>query len=161
MDSRYCSRQFHRHFGRPTLDTERLTRFLAPLLLSSSLLAASPERPDPKLTPGEVFNVTKERVCSPRYATNARHVTREMKRATFRRYHVKYFPHAYQVDHLIPLCLGGRNSLENLWPEPIDRALESDKVERRLCHEVCAGEISLEEARRKVLKQKGAGTSYR
>lgn len=133
MDSRYCSRQFHRHFGRPTLDTERLTRFLAPLLLSSSLLAASPERPDPKLTPGEVFNVTKERVCSPRYATNARHVTREMKRATFRRYHVKYFPHAYQVDHLIPLCLGGRNSLEN----------------------------SLEEARRKVLKQKGAGTSYR
>lgn len=46
---------------------------------------------------------------------------------------------------------------------PFDSALPRwPKLSREsLCHEVCAGEISLEEARRKVLKQKGAGTSYR
>lgn len=133
----------------------------ATFLLSSALLAVSPEQPDPALTPGEVFNVTKERVCSPRYATNVRHVTREMKRAVFKRYHVKYFPHAYQIDHLVPLCLGGRNSLENLWPEPIERALESDKVERRACHDVCAGRITLDQGRQTVLKEKHAGPTYR
>ena len=30
----------------------------------------------------------------------------------------KEFPHAFEIDHLIPLHLGGSNAPENLWPQP-------------------------------------------
>jgi hypothetical protein len=60
---------------------------------------------------------------------------------------------AFEVDHLIPLELGGDNTIENLWPEaaePRPGFHEKDRVENYLHKQVCAGEMSLPEAQRLI-----------
>lgn len=130
---------------------KRLATLFGALLLAFPLLSASPERPDPTLTPGEILNVTREQVCTPGYAKKVRHVTAQMKRAVFKRYGVKYVKGKYAVDHAIPLCMGGRNNIRNLWPQPYEQSLEKDRVEVFLCHEVCEGRLALKDAQREVM----------
>jgi hypothetical protein len=64
-------------------------------------------------------------------------------------------PSGYQEDHLISLELGGHpTDPRNLWPEPRPHAEEVDKVENELNRKVCAGEISLDEGRRRESRLK-------
>ncbi len=54
----------------------------------------------------------------------------------------------YQLDHKIPLCLGGLPlSMDNLQIQPLEIAHEKDKVEKKLCSMICKGTIELNEAR--------------
>ena len=47
-----------------------------------------------------------------------RNVPAEMKREVYEEYGVtSHGPGDYGVDHLIPLELGGSNSIKNFWPE--------------------------------------------
>ena len=58
----------------------------------------------------------------------------------------------YQIDHLIPLCLGGSDDFANLWPQP-RRSIEptwnaeaKDRLERHMCDLVCKGQLELSTA---------------
>ena len=113
--------------------------------------------PNPKLTPGKIDpNETKEKVCIPNHTKETRHVTLAMKREVFLRYGVAYEDHEdYEVDHFIPLVLGGANDVENLWPEPGEPRPgyhEKDIVEVYLHRRVCKGELSLSEAQEAIRK---------
>jgi hypothetical protein len=60
---------------------------------------------------------------------------------------------AYEVDHLIPLELGGDNTIANLWPEaadPVPGFHEKDKVENYLHRQVCSGAMGLTDAQRQI-----------
>src|SRR6202035_2801535 len=96
-------------------------RAIAFLLFPAQVVLAqqpTPIVPDPKLTPGDAFGVTVQDLCVPGYAKKVRNVPAEMKREVYREYGVtSHSPRDYEVDHLIPLELGGSNSIENLWPE--------------------------------------------
>jgi hypothetical protein len=55
----------------------------------------------------------------------------------------------YEIDHLIPLCLGGSDDPSNLWPEP-RRTIEpkwnaeaKDRLERFMCDMVCSGQLDI------------------
>jgi hypothetical protein len=53
---------------------------------------------------------------------------------------------SFEVDHLIPLELGGDNTIANLWPEaaePVPGFHEKDRVEKYLHRQVCSGAMSL------------------
>jgi len=54
----------------------------------------------------------------------------------------------YQRDHRIPLCLGGADTRENVWYQPLDEARAKDAREWAACEAYCAGRITLEQARR-------------
>src|SRR5258708_3395381 len=50
---------------------------------------------------------------------------------------------ASELDHLVPLELGGSNDATNLWPEAGSLPNPKDSVENDLRADVCAGEMSL------------------
>ena len=58
----------------------------------------------------------------------------------------------YEIDHLIPLCLGGSDDFSNLWPQP-RRSIEptwnaeaKDRLERHMCDLVCRRQLDLSTA---------------
>jgi hypothetical protein len=64
----------------------------------------------------------------------------------------------YEIDHLIPLCLGGSDDFTNLWPQP-RRIIEpkwnaeaKDKLEHVLCEMVCAGQLDISTAQEAIAK---------
>jgi hypothetical protein len=61
-------------------------------------------------------------------------------------------PHDYELDHLIPLGLGGHpTSPNNLWLKTWSEAAVKDREELRLHREVCAGRMTLEEAQHEIV----------
>ncbi len=108
--------------------------------------------PDPACTPGAVFtNATAEEICTPGYSRSVRSVSQKIHEYAFTEYGFSY-PQAYgafEVDHLIPLELGGNNDIANLFPEAADPQPgfhEKDLVENYLHEEMCAGRVELRAA---------------
>jgi hypothetical protein len=55
---------------------------------------------------------------------------------------------AYELDHIVPLCLGGDpEAPDNLQLQPWPEARAKDKLEAATCRAYCRGEITLEDAR--------------
>src|SRR5260221_1051161 len=68
-------------------------------------------RPDPRCTPGAVFSgVTYQKICVAGYTRTVRNVSASEKAQVFTEYGVtSHTPGQYEVDHLMPLELGGSN----------------------------------------------------
>jgi len=124
-------------------------------LKSAGCVAAGP-LPDHDCTPGEVFTEAGlDDICTPGYASSARNVSVTLKKKVYSAYDIAY-PQAkgeYEVDHLIPLELGGDNSIANLFPEsaePTPGFHEKDLVENYLHDQACAGAIPLHTAQMQI-----------
>jgi hypothetical protein len=112
--------------------------------------------PDPTLTPGAVRTTDVNEICSTP-TSGLRHWSRERDDRILAEYGIGPGPHPdWEVDHLIPLCLGGADSDANRWPEP-RRSIEKewpaelkDDLEHRLCEMVCAGELDVRQAQAEI-----------
>ena len=133
-----------------------MTRALGTLallaLMASPAWADSTIVPDPTLTPGAVRTTNAAQICSTD-TRELRHWSRERDDRIMREYGLEPGPHPdFEVDHLIPLCLGGADDDRNLWPEPrrsiepVWNAERKDELEARMCSLVCAGQIDAAEA---------------
>ena len=56
----------------------------------------------------------------------------------------------YEIDHLVPLAIGGANVAANLWPEPWAEAVQKDVLEVELQRRVCHRLLDQAEAQREV-----------
>jgi len=75
--------------------------------------------PDPALTPGAVRTMDAGDVCIDRRTRQYRHWSRPRDDRILAEYGLPPGLHpSYEVDHLIPLDLGGADVDANLWPEP-------------------------------------------
>jgi hypothetical protein len=113
--------------------------------------------PDPALTPGVALKgVTAAVVCTPGYAKKQRNVPAAVKAAVFKRYGLAAADHAdYEVDHYLPLSLGGANDIKNLWPQPKAGPWgfpQKDLLESVAHSLVCKGLVLLAEVRRAFLR---------
>jgi hypothetical protein len=108
--------------------------------------------PDPHLTPGTATaGVSLTSICENTYAASIPRVPDATARQVFARYHISYNDRAsYELDHLIPLELGGDNSIRNLWPEEGPSPNSKDYLEIRLHNQVCKNKLSLSEAQRLI-----------
>ena|SRR3984893_13624902 len=63
-------------------------------------------------------------------------------------------PGDYEIDHLIPLELGGSNLIKNLWPESHRtspwNAQVKDRLEGKLHELVCSGQLDLKTAQQAI-----------
>ncbi|MES2526996.1 MAG: hypothetical protein V4598_07900 [Bdellovibrionota bacterium] len=60
----------------------------------------------------------------------------------------------YKIDHLIPLCAGGSNNENNLWPQYRTISERTDLLEQRGCEVLAKGKLSQKEVVELVLKAK-------
>jgi hypothetical protein len=133
----------------------KIAAVAAVLLFALPAIAGDlPIRPDPKLTPGAVLTTDTAAVCQPGYTKTVRHTSGKLKAMIYREYGIDRASGHFEIDHLIPLELGGMDSAPNLWPESQDtmpwNAHVKDKLEDRLHALVCAGKMTIEQAQREV-----------
>ena len=123
--------------------------------------------PDPERTPGApnpdiTQDNIRQTICNPRWSTRsirpAASYTNRLKVEQIREY--AYSDSSlkdYEEDHFIPLELGGNpTDPKNLWPEPFETSIPDggahakDQVENYLHAEVCAGDLTLEQAQNEI-----------
>ena len=113
------------------------------------------KNPDPACTPGAAMGISTKTVCTTS-TKGRRHVTTEMRQEVFAAYGISFPPAsgAFEVDHYIPLELGGSNDLANLWPEPASPTpgfRQKDCVENYLHAQVCTDNtMTLAQAQRAI-----------
>ena len=138
---------------------------LSALLVAAADGAAGADLPDLGKTPGVTRALTKKKICSIKWGRDERHVSTAMKRQAFAAYGYSGNDDARciptpagrhcEVDHLISRELGGADVLKNLWPQSYGggpwNAVRKDRIENRLHREVCAGRLTLAQARRMIV----------
>lgn len=120
-----------------------------------------PQFPHPELTPGSTCKNPDEY----RYPERIQYCRRSV--STSKKYHVienydKILNYSIQsmarrdfkVDHYIPLCLGGGNQQENLWPQHESVYRLTDPIEQKLCILLQKGRLSQKEAIQTVVHAK-------
>jgi len=114
-------------------------------------------RPDRLCSPGAYYlRLTKRVICSSSFRTSTiRNVPQSEKFQVEREYGMPaaYYGHTIEIDHIVPLELGGSNAIANLFPEPGSGTANyhsKDALENRAKAEVCAGQLSLRAARRGI-----------
>jgi hypothetical protein len=98
-------------------------------------------------------------------ARELRHWSRDRDNRILAAYDLPAGPHPdYEIDHLIPLGLGGADDDANLWPEPrrviekIWSAEKKDDLEFRMRDLVCSGALDVQQAQREI--SDGLTTAY-
>jgi hypothetical protein len=124
------------------------------LAITAPAYAADPIRPDPNLTPGAVLTTDLTKICQPGYTKTVRHTSGKLKHRIYIEYGIQPQEEHYEIDHLIPLELGGADVRANLWPESYDtqpwNAHVKDRLENFLHEEACAGRIPIEQAQQQI-----------
>ena len=131
------------------------------LCLSSSSIAgnAYPKGPDAVQTPGSLCQTPD----SHRYPEQIPYCDRDVSWATkeliFMNYRKLGFSLSgqrdqYKIDHLIPLCAGGSNIENNLWPQYRTISERTDLLEQRGCEVLAKGRITQKDLIELLLKAK-------
>ena len=123
--------------------------------------------PDPDCTPGAINPTLTEAVLKDgAFRTSCVNdaTPEKEKESTYKSYKIKKPAHnihdtqVCELDHLVPLYLGGADTLDNIWPQcgpngaQLDERFfkQKDNVEMMLGLKVRHGEMSLAEAQRKI-----------
>lgn len=129
-------------------------------LITQSFAIAGPEypvRPERSLTPGQLCYHPDSFRYPERIAYCERDVSVEQKEsifASYRRLGFRLNPahrSSYKIDHYIPLCAGGANTDENLWPQHQTIYTQTDTLEKLICDRLATGAITQKDAVRFIM----------
>lgn len=140
--------------------------FFLSLLLSFGALAFSPDSAEYPMGPLE--NLTPGSLCthpdSYRYPEQIPYCKRDVDSRTkaeifddYRKAGYRLNPRNrgdYKIDHLIPLCAGGSNSDDNLWPQHETVYTQTDPLEGLGCEKLKEGKIKQAKLVELILKAK-------
>ena len=109
---------------------------------------AFPTGPNPQLTPGE----TCANADTYRYPEHIAYCQRNVDTGTKNEviktydqnlgYSIQQMPrNKFKIDHYIPLCMGGGNDKENLWPQHESVYTITDPLEQEACEKMAEGKL--------------------
>ena len=119
-----------------------------------------PKSPDPRLTPGSLCTEPETYRHPEQIPYCGRAVNFFMKEAVFVSYRKELGfglngdRALYKVDHFIPLCFGGSNNQDNLWPQHESISKISDPLEAMGCEKLGKGLITQKEMIELIVKAK-------
>jgi hypothetical protein len=143
--------------------------FLCALIASSSssfgnadpAVGAFPSHPDSSLTPGSLCAESGTYRYPERIAYCRRDVSSGEKHEIIRNYDQqlgfqigKLNRQLFKIDHLIPLCMGGSNEPDNLWPQHQSVYTQTDPMEQVACDKMAQGRLRQNEAVRLIRRGK-------
>lgn len=100
-------------------------------------------------TPGATQKVKIEQICAADFEASAKPVAGWQRAEALVRYGLRPEDFKGELDHLVPVALGGSNDPDNLWPfhGSGEMTLEAKQTLAAKLHEmVCGGKISLKDA---------------
>ena len=125
--------------------------FFAVVVLFTSVSFAAPaypENPDPQLTPGDVCHRPSQYRYPEKIAYCERNVDPQLKREIIkmydreRGYRISQMDRQkFKIDHYIPLCMGGSNDRDNLWPQHETVYNQTDHLEALACEKMAQGRL--------------------
>ncbi|MFN7453623.1 MAG: HNH endonuclease signature motif containing protein [Pseudobdellovibrionaceae bacterium] len=123
------------------------------VLLSAALSWADvyPKNPDLNLTPGSTCDKPDSYRYPERIPYCNRDVETELKKEIIRDYNHKLgykiqTRAEYKIDHFIPLCMGGSNHKDNLWPQHRTVYTITDNLEFIACEKMKEGRLTQKRA---------------
>jgi hypothetical protein len=141
------------------------TAFFVIVFLFASLTAFAgdqfPKGPDPKLTPGSVCDKPDKTRYPEKIDYCDRDVETERKRAIIKMYDDKLGfqiggmnRQDFKIDHFVPLCMGGSNETNNLWPQHKSVYKQTDMLEQVGCEKMSKGRLRQADAIRMIREAK-------
>jgi len=110
---------------------------------------AGAQLPNSFSTPGATTKANVKEICAAGYEASVKPVAGWQKTAALERYGIRPESFSGELDHLVPVSLGGSNEPENLWPmhasgdmTPAAKARLAEKLKLM----VCDGKLSLKDA---------------
>ncbi|HXH31971.1 MAG TPA: hypothetical protein VNJ01_14270 [Bacteriovoracaceae bacterium] len=132
-----------------SLKPKLLFIFLVTLSISGWTQTEFPIRPEPRLTVGSLCSTPIElRYPEQIPYCDRDELTTHQKVGVMARYRRAGYRlpleqrQDYKIDHYIPLCAGGSNRDDNLWPQHLSIAEITDPIEELACQKLAAGRIS-------------------
>lgn len=122
-----------------------------------------PIGPEEAMTPGSLCEKASEFRYPEKIPYCNRNVDTSLKKKIFAEYDVKFGYKTQQIDrmkfkidHLIPLCAGGSNNMDNLWPQHEVIYNLTDPLEPLLCDLMSKGKMLQEEVVELILEVKAS-----
>ncbi len=125
----------------------------------NSFALSYPKSPELDLTPGSLCD-TPDRYRHPEQIPycerNVNSFLKELIFVNYRKlgYSLSGDRSSYKVDHFIPLCFGGSNKQDNLWPQHVTVARMTDSLEAMGCEVLGLGKITHKEVLDLIIKAK-------
>ena len=113
---------------------------------------------DHQCSPGLSTNASRNEICVTGYSARHRNVTEQTKREIYAEYGIEHrarfnTPGSYEIDHIVPLELGGSNDPRNLFPQPYPFYVMKDHMEDFMRDEVCDHGLKLASAQQFFVRQ--------
>ena len=130
-------------------------RFITAALIVGVPEIAAAQLPSSFQTPGAKGKANEAQVCAADFEASAKPVAKWQKEQALERYGKRPEDYPGDLDHLIPVSLGGTNDPDNLWPLPSNRGMgpgEKNALDLKLHELVCAKSITLKVAQDAIKK---------
>lgn len=139
---------FTTFFKNPTIEVS--TNTTSPFY---TIKYAQVKYPNEVLTPGQIQTNDLNIICYHYYDQLLVEVPDDVVKKVYAKYMIDNPGYKqFEIDHFIPLALGGSNNIENLWPQPKTTPgyKEKDYVQLYLRDQVCNHGMNLTEARKQI-----------
>jgi hypothetical protein len=110
-----------------------------------------PKGPELSVTPGSICDHPDSYRYPEKIAYCTRNVNGSLKQEVIDEYNTKLgyqilIRSQYKIDHFIPLCMGGSNNKDNLWPQHQTVYAITDNLEFIACEKMKAGRLNQRKA---------------